>query len=1247
MGFGPRLPAPTDPSSQSSPANASAVGTDLATDVSLQTDRTSYSIPEDGSPITISTRRRRSGRDGRRDAKLARPSQTSLLIEYFEGSPSHRDVQARPSVRVKVTPSSARKNKAAAAEQQQQQQQQQVHITETGKARQSSFTRRISLTPKAKGDKLVTDSTDEHSLSSFASVTEESALAGKSRAPPVEVELFRDQDDDEEEDDDDDDDDASISAATSPRDSRYVRPNPSEISAMPPDSFLDHAPPPPPPAVMVKDTTLRRSRSRSLEREGVRVADDRLKEPSRRQSRSLSRDRIARKVIEKLESKAQKESGGAAAAATPRKRSSKSRSRSVSKEQVDVYKSSSGGRRRSSAKVHADDGAASVADSSRLTASQLSPSRKSGDQYSFRSGTSKSSVNNTRLLETLEDAIRRVVLPELSALKREQTTQRNRGRFDELAKESVTSDSLTSREGGGGGSNSNSNSNSNSRRRVPKVSSAPDVGKQRLAVDREELSRGGYFSIDPGKHRKERRSGRGQAESPSERSSERRVSDETLTEGKVRTKRSKDRQVSRDGGGTPTTGGALTAAALRHHDSKSSIERKERHKRQSKSRSRSASLADDAAAAARAAPDGLPPMPLSSEINGSELTRDSILTARTDRPLSASQEHDVFAGRVVQGGARPTAAVSSGYGPTLTADGGQPRGGYVARAVELGLAAVARSGNAGPAPHHHRAPGHEAEDDDHHHHHHHHRRNSHYDEYDEHHLTHRQSLSPIQSVASYKEDSVTGADHHDSFLQTRSVDTLSSLGRLSPSKRSDRTVETTSTSASSRGAVSRRRRPTSHRQRDSTATDGTRRTSEVLDEDTTPKGGAKGSRSYAGRQGRRVDSDDARMTTYTNDSLDGEYPYNMATGHEILGVGANPEIHYNPVAVSSVVASIHNASVVDVRSNRSRVGEDSLVGSVKDAVAADGDRLSTSQRGSPARRGAPNGVVANAVRNEVLPLAATAASVSSSSSESSRHLQTRPVANGLNGEAVMGASGLPLADDPMPEIGHGLEDESEITTNPSIIRGPIGGVAHGNRDHWPYDPTPPQPNGQFLDGVSTPDDRQRARSAGADVLVTATGVGLGADLGDRKADRGVDLDHDDKDLKATLARNAVENGFTDGVNHDFGTRHGAYTPSHQIQETPSKDEGYISAAPVAATPDYKRQGSDLYDDDQLDAILNGSVADDPFTNSKRARHLSANSHGLASPLYDGATGHGIDRIQSKDIVALMDHVSLERQNVRE
>jgi hypothetical protein len=49
---------------------------------------------------------------------------------------------------------------------------------------------------------------------------------------------------------------------------------------------------------------------------------------------------------------------------------------------------------------------------------------------------------------------------------------------------------------------------------------------------------------------------------------------------------------------------------------------------------------------------------------------------------------------------------------------------------------------------------------------------------------------------------------------------------------------------------------------------------------------------------------------------------------------------------------------------------------------------------------------------------------------------------------------------------------------------------------------------------------------------------------------------------------------------------------------------------------------------------------DPFYTPKHARHLSGMSHGMGSPIYDSATGNGIDRIQSKDIVALMDHVSI-------
>src|ERR1700731_759151 len=96
----PLLPAPTE-SSTLDTAGESVTGTDLATDISRRTDKTSYSIPEDGSPIVISTRRKSSSGDKHdRKGHHSHQSQTSLLIEYFEGGKSGPNVRSRPSVRV-------------------------------------------------------------------------------------------------------------------------------------------------------------------------------------------------------------------------------------------------------------------------------------------------------------------------------------------------------------------------------------------------------------------------------------------------------------------------------------------------------------------------------------------------------------------------------------------------------------------------------------------------------------------------------------------------------------------------------------------------------------------------------------------------------------------------------------------------------------------------------------------------------------------------------------------------------------------------------------------------------------------------------------------------------------------------------------------------------------------------------------------------------------------------------------------
>ncbi len=98
--------------------------------------------------------------------------------------------------------------------------------------------------------------------------------------------------------------------------------------------------------------------------------------------------------------------------------------------------------------------------------SALPPSRQSGDQYSFRSGTSQSSLqnnNNHGRLATVEDGIKRLDIPELVALKHEQKVQNNRERFEESTRKS----NVLGR-----------------RRRVPKMLGTPDLEPQAsLAID--------------------------------------------------------------------------------------------------------------------------------------------------------------------------------------------------------------------------------------------------------------------------------------------------------------------------------------------------------------------------------------------------------------------------------------------------------------------------------------------------------------------------------------------------------------------------------------------------------------------------------------------------------------------------------------------------------------------------------------------------------------------------------------------
>ncbi|KAF3909641.1 hypothetical protein AA313_de0207232 [Arthrobotrys entomopaga] len=177
--------------------STSSVGGDKSM-LSLQT-KSSYSIPEDGRAITIETNKKSHQKQPSADAASAvsQGSQTSLLIEYFEGArgqgsaPSHR-----PSVRVKVTPSSRRAHQQAART---------VELGSDGRPinkRQPSYTQRISLSSPRPDDRLAVREArrkrrSEAGLSDFQAPTDDftSEVSEQSQSlvnqPPMKVEVIR------------------------------------------------------------------------------------------------------------------------------------------------------------------------------------------------------------------------------------------------------------------------------------------------------------------------------------------------------------------------------------------------------------------------------------------------------------------------------------------------------------------------------------------------------------------------------------------------------------------------------------------------------------------------------------------------------------------------------------------------------------------------------------------------------------------------------------------------------------------------------------------------------------------------------------------------------------------------------------------------------------------------------------------------------------------------------------------------
>jgi hypothetical protein len=345
------LPAPTE------------TETDLVTDFSRVTDKKSPTLPEDCSPVTIPGKKKKHDRDGESLTRTKNESQASLLREYIEDWMGSQ-ADPRPNVRVKVTPSSKSRSRSTNKH---------SKVTESKGTHKLSRTKRINLSSK---DKNIETESDNKSVSSFASAAEELNVSRS----PIDIEIMPKRY-------------GSLLIPPAEGRSRDVRIQEldSDVSSMPADSFLDGW-----------TRSPERKRSQSLTRGEAIAAGaatglaagaiaNTLHTPSRRHSRSLSRERIvAQKGAEKV--KADKSD-------RRRKHNSGSQSRQV--------------------------------DGSRLSA----------DQRSFSSGTSKSSIDNPKLLQTVEDAIRLLILPELTALKKEQKISANREKFERERRGSITSGS--------------------------------------------------------------------------------------------------------------------------------------------------------------------------------------------------------------------------------------------------------------------------------------------------------------------------------------------------------------------------------------------------------------------------------------------------------------------------------------------------------------------------------------------------------------------------------------------------------------------------------------------------------------------------------------------------------------------------------------------------------------------------------------------------------------------------------------
>ncbi|KAL7790004.1 hypothetical protein V8C37DRAFT_385088 [Trichoderma ceciliae] len=1133
------LPAPTETDETTTP-------TELTAELSkLGDEKSGYSLPDDGAPVTIRTRGHRSHR-----------SQTSLLIEYFEGSRTGSSTSRKPSVRVRLTPSTSKRGKRD----------HNIQVTETKTSRKGSLTRRIPLDDGIPSRELELPGGDDgHSVTSYASATEESTVSRN----PIDIEITQSQQQQQQRRRRP----ASPLIPTSERES-YQPGNGSEISAIPTDSFLDGSGP-------------------GGDLGSGSLLEDALEDP--RVTKTRSKDRPSKASSDKTKDKGE------------RKRRSKSRAGSISEPPPEETYTSS--RRRSSRSRNPESHVShvSAADSSVLS-SNLAPSHRSMDTRSMRSGASKSSLNNPKLLETVEDAIRRLILPELSALKREQSK----------------------REG----------------RRASFTSTGTSASREDIALDRR---RSASQRPEPTRDK----DGMKENAKPKERRNReaRHDYDDLSVHNPSRDSLEADYRGP-DDGNTPKRSSNLAKAALAGAAAAKALSgtaddlsetgekrHRERRRRRTESRARSQSLGRERYAEEyddEEEPPPAPPMPLMSEINPSEMTRTSILSAESDGPHSATEEITPLADQQ-----REMASPSSTPSPSRTPiDVHQALGRSHANVSHGDLTALPRG-----KKEYIQASEYETEEFG--------RKipAGQYDNYD----GGPREIDPGE----YPDDG-----YEDDYYNTQDVPPPLKYVPYQAGARGLSPIPSVSGFTEAEGET-----PNRNSRGDVYSSIKSPRSLQSLD--SAP--GNLRSREFdlASAEGGQ------RNTVYSEDSQVGQ----TAAGKAVRGIAANPNVIHPAIAAESAVASLIDGSMLDQSvltgvysgagdsnlsyDDRSKLQSSRGVSPDKhsaiDRQEYEDDRLPTpgqsheyleyeldengrkvprtKYRQSPTSSEAA--ITAGAVGAAAAALKAAQerkqATVEDAADENfepagvfrnksfkeramegwrPRNTPTHSL-DRLDYEAAapMDAGSIPDQDHPMSAIGY-VDDD--LPTNPSILQEEtVPGQWSGKATPTEYGQVIPRSKSDeemrdaHLDDEAARLSREPSQEVDEWRRTSA----------ERKRDTLLTNPYEDA---SPIANPALNDNLLGSRGLGFSTG----SPGFKY------DEGYMSNGPNR-TPDAEPKGKAL--------IMPGPSSymggEDPFYGSQgNNRALSGMSQGMASPFYDASTGGGIDRIENKDIVALMQHL---------